>query len=67
MVPTSRQPSRQDGTLSALNAGIEAANLAKDVSGIPAVKAVFGAASFVLTAIRVPLLSFCYNPFHVHA
>ena len=63
----SGRPNRQDGTLSALNAGIEAMNLAKEISAIPVIKAVFGTVGFVLTTIRVPLLPFCYNPFHVHA
>ena len=44
----------------ALNAAIEAMNLAKELSSITPAKAVFGSVSVVLTMIRVSsVVSFC--------
>jgi len=55
----SRQPKERDNTVSALNAAIEALNLAKEVSSIPLAKAVFGTVSVILTTIKA---SFFMSP-----
>jgi hypothetical protein len=49
----SRGSKRQDVTLSALNAAIEAMNLAKEVSGVTPAKAIFGSVGVILAMIRV--------------
>ena len=54
-----QQPKEQEGTISALNALIEALNLAKEVSSITPAKAVFGSASILLAMIRASLLVLC--------
>ena len=54
-----QQPKEQEGTISALNALIEALNLAKEVSSITPAKAVFGSASILLVMIRASLLVLC--------
>ena len=51
-----QQPEEREGTVSALNAAIEALNLAKEVASITPAKAVFGSASILLAMIRVDLL-----------
>ena len=56
MDANSQQPERRDGALSALNAAIEAMNLAKEVSSVTPAKAVFGSVGVLLTMIRVPVL-----------
>ena len=56
MEPKTQQPKEQGGTISALNALIEALNLAKEVASITPAKAVFGSASILLAMIRVSLL-----------
>ena len=49
----------RDATLSLLNAAVKAVNLAKELSSVTPVKAVFGTVSVILTMIRVsPLLVF---------
>ena len=48
---------RQDGTLSLLNAAIEAMNLAKELSSVTPAKAVFGSVCILLAMIKVRLLS----------
>ena len=56
----SHRPKEREGALSALNAGIETSNRAKDVSSITPAKAVFGSVSAILALIRVSLpLIFC--------
>ena len=49
----SPQPKGREGTLSTLIVAIEAVNLAKDISVIAPAQAAFGAASALLTMIRV--------------
>ena len=62
-VPTmeakSQRPKGRESTISALNALIEALNLAKELSSITPAKAVFGSVSVILSAIRAssPLIS----------
>jgi hypothetical protein len=51
-----RRPKGRESTISALNAAIEALNLAKEVSSITPAKAVFGSVSVILTTIRVSSL-----------
>ena len=46
----------EGGTVSVLNAAIEALNLAKEVASITPAKVVFGSASILLAMIRVDLL-----------
>ena len=60
MEPKTQQPKEQKGTISALNALIEALNLVKEVSSITPAKAVFGSASVLLTMIRVRLFLVLY-------
>jgi len=47
------QPKRREKIVSALDAAIEALNVAKEVSGITPAKAVFGSVSVILTMIKV--------------
>jgi len=55
----SQRPMPRDATLSLLNAAVKAVNLAKELSSVTPVKAVFGTVSVILTMIRVsPLLVF---------
>lgn len=46
----------RETTISALNAAIEAMNLAKEVSSITPAKAAFGSVSFILAMVKVSLL-----------
>jgi len=46
----------REGTISALNAAIEALNLAKELSSITQAKAIFGSVSVTLSMIRVSFL-----------
>ena len=56
----SRQPKGWEGATSALNAGIEALNRAKEASSITPAKGLFGSVGVILTLIRVSfLLVFC--------
>lgn len=62
-------PQRQkehDGSISLLNAAIEALNLAKDLSSITPAKVVFASASTLLTMIRVCVSLFSDGLFQVH-
>ena len=59
MEAKSQRPKEREGAVSALNAAIEALNLAKELSSITPAKAVFGAVSVILTVIKVSLLVFC--------
>jgi hypothetical protein len=49
MEAESQRPNEREGTISALNAAIEAMNLAKELSSITPAKAVFGSVSVILT------------------
>ena len=55
------QQKRQANTLDLLDAAIEAVNLAKGVSSPTPAKAIFGAVSILLTAIRVRLLGYGFT------
>ena len=68
MTSETQQPEGQDGTLSRLNVAIDTLNLAKDVCSIAPAQAAFGAASGLLTMIRVRILRICGDLFlkHVH-
>jgi len=60
MKAESQRPKEREGVISALNAAIEALNLAKEFSSITPAKAVFGSVSVILVMIRVSfLLVFC--------
>jgi hypothetical protein len=52
----SQRPKGREGTISTLNAAIEALNLAKELSSITPAKAVFGSVSVILATIRVSSL-----------
>ena len=56
MEARSQRPKGREGTISTLNAAIEAMNLAKEVSSITPAKAVFGTVSVILAMIRVSFL-----------
>jgi len=56
-----RRPKGQEGTISTLNATIEAMNLAKELSSITPAKAVFGSVSVILTMTRVGFLLVCVD------
>ena len=58
MEAKSQRPKGRDNTVSALNAAIDALNLAKEASSITPAKAVFGSVSIILTTIKVSLLLF---------
>ena len=62
----SQRPKGREGTVSLLNAAIEAMNLAKEVSSITPAKVAFGAAGVLLTMIKVCFL-FCGETFQVDA
>ena len=53
MASESQRPEGRDNNLSKLNVAIDALNVAKVVSGIVPAQAAFGAASALLTMIRV--------------
>ena len=56
MEAKSQNPREQEGIVSALDAAIEAMNLAKEISSITPAKAVFGSVSVILTMIKVSIL-----------
>ena len=58
MEAKSQRPKAQESKISALNAAIEALNLAKELSSVTPAKAVFGSVSVILTMIRVSSLLF---------
>ena len=60
MEAQSQRPKGREGTTSALNAAIEAMNLAKEISSITPAKAVFGVVSVILATIRVGLFLFFF-------
>ena len=53
MESKSQRPNGREGTVSALNAAIEALNLVKELSSITPAKAVYGTVSTLLATIRV--------------
>ena len=66
MASETQQPEGRDGTLSRLNVAINTLNLAKDVCSIAPAQAAFGAASGLLTMIRVRGLRFYDDRFPTH-
>ena len=56
METESQRPKRREGTVSALNAAIEASGLAEKFSSTPPVKAVFGSVRTLPAVIKVCLL-----------
>jgi len=61
MEAESQRPKEREGAISALDAAIEAMNLAKELSSITPAKAVFGSVSVVLTMTRVSFLPACVD------
>jgi len=58
----SQQPKGREGAISALDTVIEALDLAREVSSIVPVEAVFGSASVTLVMIRLSFLPvFCWS------
>ena len=55
MATNSQRPKGQAGLISALNAAIEALNLAKEISSITPAKAVFASVVALLAIIKVQL------------
>ena len=64
---SSQRPKGRDGVLSALNVFIQALNLAKDTCGVPPAQVAFGAASILLTMIRVRFLLLCKAVLQIYA
>jgi len=62
MQAKSQRPKGRENTISALNATVEALNLAKELSSITPAKAVFGTVSVILVMIGVsPLPILCWT------
>ena len=59
MEAESQPPKGRGGDVLVLNAAVERLNLAKELSTITPVKAIFGSASVILAMIRVSLLVSC--------
>jgi len=59
MADESQRPKGQDGVLSSLNMAIDGLNLAKELSSVTPVTAVFGSVGVLLVMIRVSFLLFC--------
>ena len=66
MTSKSQQRKGSDGAPSALDAAIQALNLAKDTCGISTAQNVFSHAGVLLTAIRVGPPSFCGDELPAH-
>jgi hypothetical protein len=66
MEAESEQPEGQEGTISALNAAIEAMNLAEKISTITPIKAVFGSVRTLLMIIGVCFLFFCNDLLEIY-
>ena len=66
MEAESQRPKTREDAISALNAAIEATNLAENVSTIAPVKAVLSSVSTLLTMIRVCFPLFYRDLFQVH-
>ena len=62
----SQRQKGRDSALSSLDLAIEFLNLAKEVSSITPVKAVFGTVSALLAMIRVRAILFSHEIFQVH-
>ena len=62
----SQRQKGRDSALSSLDLAIELLNLAKEVSSITPVKAVFGTVSALLAMIRVRAILFSHEIFQVH-
>ena len=58
-----QRPKGRDGVLSTLDVFIQGLNLAKDTCGIPPAQIAFGAASILLTMIRVRFPLLCGEEF----
>ena len=58
MKAESQRSKGRESAISALNAAIDALNLAKEISSITPAKAVFGSVGVILTMIRVSFLFF---------
>jgi len=56
-----QRPKELEGTIPALNAAIEAMNLAKELSTIKQAKDIFGSVSVTLTMLRVGFLLVCVD------
>jgi len=69
-VPTmdakSRRPKERESAIPALNAAIEATNLAKEIAGIASANAAFGSVGDLLTMVRVCFLPFCGDGPQIH-
>ena len=65
---TSESPDSKgrDRTISALDGFIQVLDLAKNACGIPPAQAAFGAASILLTMIRVRFSPFCRYDLRAH-
>jgi len=67
MATKSQRPTpAREGTVSTLNAAIEAMDLAEKISSITPAKAVFGTVVILLTIIKVCFLLFRDEMFQVH-
>ena len=62
----SQRQKGRDSALSSLDLAIELLNLAREVSSITPVKAVFGTVSALLAMIRVRAILFSHEIFQVH-
>ena len=62
----SQRPKGREEAISALNAAMEALNLAKNISGITQAKVIFGSVSALLTTIRVCFPLFYNDLLWVH-
>jgi hypothetical protein len=54
-----RSPKERDGVLATLDVFVQALNLAKDTCGVPPAQIAFGAASALLSMIRVRFYILC--------
>ena len=66
MEAESKRPKGQEAAISALNAAVEAMNLAEKISTIAPAKTVFGTVSILLTLIRVCFMLFCNDLFQIY-
>ena len=66
MSPASRALEEHDGVFSTLDGFIQVLSIAKDACGIPPAQAAFGAASALLTTIRVRFPLFYGDELQIH-
>ena len=66
MTSTSKQPKGRDGIISTLDVFIQVVNIAKDTCAVPPAQIAFGAASVLLTMIRVHPSLLCENNLPAH-